>query len=575
MASKRPGEQPPSTEWVPLQTKVERPVSAPPPPALPPPPVPRRRPSSNRTPVGGSSMERWDAVLVEVAGPATGTSHTVRGPLNRIGSAPGPGGLTLAERALLERVHAVLDLTGGHSVISPVGGAQVRVAERMEDLPRSTPLRGPVHVVLGTLVHLGPLHRGVTLRLDEVRRVGSWRAQALHAVAVTTGFHRRGGHAPDVLAPTTYAWVVRAAFAFVSLLGVSVAALAFVVLQRPVDPLGPTDETDERFRWVPNDAPIDRAVLAGMDGAFQAFVMDPNATAASWPELADDRTLWDQELLRRVGASATAHAKQWPFWRRLEAAHEEYATVVRVLREAGLPEVLAAIPFYESGYLATARGMDCELGYWQFLPEVAVRGGLVVAGCTLRGAPQPWTPTRLVPVVGVHKNAVYMDGGSCRIQSCVTDERADLARSAEAAARLLGEAWRDPTLTASGAAVQLTISSHNAGYDNSRFEERRTNPVNILPAYQRWAAAKGVARAPDFVGANIRCEKPGPENCGGAMWGYTQHYAYNVIAQHLLAVCYYARNHADDQSEFTTWRSWEDGYCRAFRVPSVESLKPR
>ena len=50
-----------------------------------------------------------------------------------------------------------------------------------------------------------------------------------------------------------------------------------------------------------------------------------------------------------------------------------------------------------------------------------------------------------------------------------------------------------------------------------------------------------------FYGDNIKCGKdvnpltqPG-ERCGGVLSNQTQHYAYKVVAQHILAVCFYAQ----------------------------------
>ena len=51
----------------------------------------------------------------------------------------------------------------------------------------------------------------------------------------------------------------------------------------------------------------------------------------------------------------------------------EYGKVVLGLRQAGLPEVFAAIPYQESRYSANARSEVCAEGYWQFMPEVAHR----------------------------------------------------------------------------------------------------------------------------------------------------------------------------------------------------------
>ena len=145
-----------------------------------------------------------------------------------------------------------------------------------------------------------------------------------------------------------------------------------------LDPLGPVYEQEERVLAVDSTTPVDPRLFEELDQGFYASVMAPNAEVADWPELATDKALWDTRLHDMVARSMKAHLQQWPFWRQLDAVRTDYASVVRVLRERHLPEVLAAIPYYESQYRAEARGMDCELGHWQLLPEVGLRAGLEI-----------------------------------------------------------------------------------------------------------------------------------------------------------------------------------------------------
>ena len=55
---------------------------------------------------------------------------------------------------------------------------------------------------------------------------------------------------------------------------------------------------------------------------------------------------------------------------------------------------------------------------------------------------------------------------------------------------------------------------------------------------------------------------------------WTQHYAYKVVAQHITAVCFYAKNYSNDPS-FSKWEEYlnEDRYCSKMEVPTLEELK--
>ena len=45
------------------------------------------------------------------------------------------------------------------------------------------------------------------------------------------------------------------------------------------------------------------------------------------------------------------------------------------------------------------------------------------------------------------------------------------------------------------------------------------------------------------------------------------------VAQHLLAVCYYAMNYGEDRA-FSPWLHYtaSDGYCRSFRIPTKDEV---
>jgi hypothetical protein len=62
--------------------------------------------------------------------------------------------------------------------------------------------------------------------------------------------------------------------------------------------------------------------------------------------------------------------------------------------------------------------------------------------------------------------------------------------------------------------------------------------------------------------------------CGGVLVSHTQHYGYNIVAQHMLAVCYYGKNYNNDAA-FTPYRKYlkKDGYCaKLIKVPTKEEV---
>jgi hypothetical protein len=242
---------------------------------------------------------------------------------------------------------------------------------------------------------------------------------------------------------------------------------------------------------------------------------------------------------------------------------------------------MAAIPYQESRYKPDLTSVVCAKGFWQFMPEVALRverkGGLdfKVRDCTLTGLDVKWNPTLLAPPTPVRKRADYVDQEQCLIQRCNVDDRTDLVKSTEAAAYTLGEAWEDDTIAASGSAVQITIASHNAGYDDNRFGIRSRS--NLLPAYKTWIKKYGANMGPKFYGSNITTRSHEEKSWNGSvMPTETQHYVYSIVAQHFLAVCYYAQNYPDDRA-FQSWTSHvgSDGYCKQFDVPTRDKVRNR
>ena len=199
-------------------------------------------------------------------------------------------------------------------------------------------------------------------------------------------------------------WVIPIAFAILVSFLSALGGILFIILQRDVDKLGPVDEGQEKYEYEDSfTEKVDMGLFKGVEQAFDVFIMRPNIAAAEWPPL-EKTDKWDKNLMEWVTRSEQIHGRGWKFWEQLDNAAEDYATVLVELREAGLPDVLAALPFQESRYNSTARDpLLCAFGYWQFQPEVAKRGGVEVASCKFRGVETLWTPTRLAPPINVAK----------------------------------------------------------------------------------------------------------------------------------------------------------------------------
>ncbi len=539
------------------------------------------------------SQERWDVVLRFIDGPLSFQEDVVaRGPVVRLGRNPGPGGLRLdGYRGLDERQAVITAYDGGSVSIAPVGRNQVRVApHENQDWKTIQPIHQPVYLSPGDACHLGPPERGVTFIFVEARRLGVWEQRRIlsDASQASPGLQPSSVRELDTHRGRP-AWFIPAILvtALATTVGVAVSVVRY--FKREVEPLGPVVEGQEVYKRVDTleqQAPLDPELKEGIDQAFHDFVMVPNAEQADWPAL-KKRSNWDEDFLAWVMRSVAWHAKAYRFWTRLDEIREDYADVVLMLRDAGLPEVFAAIPYQESAYRADAQSFLCAKGYWQLMPEVAHRAGLEIRNCKLKGSNKLWTPTRNAPVRNVLKRAPYVDNTnySCRIQRCEADERTDLRQSTRAAIELLRDAWEDPLLESSGAVVQLTILSHNAGYDDQRYDPNLKKPkmLNVLPAYRKYLADTKQERAPDFYGKNITCigkeytaKDKINDRCGGYLANHSQHYAYSIVAQHLLAVCYYAQNYGST-SPFNQWRDYVrgEGYCTRLKVPERDVIEKR
>ena len=530
------------------------------------------------------SQERWDIVLRFLDGPLAFQGDVVcRGPVVRMGANPGPGGLRLDGYRGLDNRQATITAYDGATVsIAAVGANPVRVAPHENvDWNEIQTIREPVYLDAGAAFHLGAPGRGCSAVFVECRRLGVWEQRQIlsDAAQVDPEFQPSNVRELDTRRGIPL-WFIPATVLLFMAVAVAVTIPLIVVWTRQHEALGPVDQGKEYYDYVDDTVKVDPSLKEGLDRPFFDFVMKPDADAAEWPELQKPKN-WDQNFYLYVQRSVTVHAKAWLFWQRLEEIVDDYGYVVPELRDAKLPEVFAAIPYQESRYRSEITSYVCARGYWQLMPEVAHRVGVEVRNCKLRGSPGLWSPTRVSPVIGVIRNAEYVENEkSCRIQGCEVDERTDLQASTRGAVELLAEAWQDDLLRSSGALVQLVILSHNAGYDNSRFEERQVNKVNILPAYSRYLELKHLERGPDFYGDNITCHEGGIENtnkmCDGVLWNQTQHYAYSIVAQHLLAVCYFAENYGNEPA-FAPWRDYVrgDGYCTKMQVPTRDQVIER
>ena len=541
-----------------------------------------------------SSQERWFVVIEFLNGPLSFQGEMpLRGPVIRLGANPGPGGLRLeGYRGLDDRQAVITAYDGGTASVAPVGPNQVRMAPHEHvNWNEVQPIRGPVYLSNGCAIHFGPPERGATVVFKECKRLGAWEQGAILSDASQLEPDVQPTEVKELDASRRFPWwVIPIAFGILTMFLTALAGVLFVVYQSDVVELGPVEEGQEDFGCRGTEAceevlavKVNETLLEGLDQAFLDFLMRPNAEAAEWPELQTNTEKWDRTLMEWVTRAESMHGAGWKFWIQLDDHASEYATVLTELRNAKLPEVFAAIPFQESRYNGKARDMMlCAYGYWQFQPEVANRAGLGVRDCKLRGRTELWTPTELAPPIGVRKNAIYVENDVCQISGCAVDERSDLRRSTKGAIQLLGEAYADKELRYSGAVTQIVIASHNAGYNNEPYQGK-VNVFNMLPAYRRYVKDANAERAPDFIGKNITCVAKGQakdftDRCGGALGSVTQHYVPYVIAQHLLAVCYYGANYASDIPAFQEYAKYlrSGGYCKDIRVPSraeVESQR--
>ena len=558
-----------------------------------------------------SNQERWDVVLKVISGPLSGIGEqTLRGPVVRIGVNPGPGGLALTGyRGLDERQAVITSYDGGSATVAPVGTNQVRLAPHPNvEWKEIDPITKPQYLNSGCAIHLGPVGRGCTLQFVKSQRLGVWSKGELasEGAAIATGQPAAGGGSAAI--PATRVGAVRTSsvpvwfIGCLLLLGTGVATVLVgitigVVLRGEHDPLGPDIPGPENFyaKEQPPAAVDEKeleslGLLKGLHQPFAAFVMAPNAQAAGRSELADKPELWDQKFYTRVAASVNQHIRFKSVFKAFDRFRKDYALVLRVMRSEKLPEVFTAIPVRESNYTAKAQSQVCAKGYWQFMPEVAWRleskEGIdfKVRNCRFGGENSVYspdqTPNQLTPPRGVLKNAPYMRDGSngrrCGISSCDVDDRSDLAKSTAGAVFALREAFEDDAIAKSGSAIQITIATHNGGYDDGRFGVGKS--TNLKPALLKWSKGKSPSDQVKFWGENVTCPIDATtERCAGSdVHRETQFYVDPIVTFHILAACYYSKNYAAVEPEFAKgqWALFngKDGYCSQFNIPTPKDL---
>lgn len=553
------------------------------------------------------SSERWDVVLKALTGPMAAVGEkTYPGPVVRVGASPGPGQFELRGYRGIDARHCVITAYGeGEATVAPVGTNQVRLAPHPNvDWNQLEPISGPEYLSKGNAIHLGPVGRGVTLQFIECKRFGQWtkgRAGSDASAVQSKGVSASAGAAARKVAPqrsvrrivaaTAPIWVLGCLFIFVSVVGAGALGV-YLALGPQVADLGPQVQGQDFYDSIDLTAEVDEKYLEGTAEPFRRFVAKPSADIAKRNGLVDTDHVtnpkeWDPVLFENSVKAMHQYLKAKAAFRRLEAVKEEWAEVLSVLRDEDLPDVFAAIPYIESRYKPDMQSIVCAKGWWQFMPEVAYRLDMRVQGCAITrdsGETVSWAPKAKTPPRSI-RNAPYVlvNNGKleCRIDArrgCEIDERMDLEASTRGAAIALGEAFEDPAIAASGGAVQMTILSHNAGYDDSRFGRKK--PYNVLPAYKRWSGGKSDEERHLFYGQMIKCfPKHDPKRarddfCGSSIPPEAQHYVYPIVGVHFLAVCYYGKNYAGQFKPFEDWqRLAEDGYCQQYKIPTAQMVK--
>lgn len=241
-----------------------------------------------------------------------------------------------------------------------------------------------------------------------------------------------------------------------TLLSCSLFVLLACEAEKPAAPPAPPAE--------PAKAPEPTRPTAAATAALQRFL----PSVASSPGMVD-----------AVAAAMLANGR---LAERARAATADLDFVATSIKEAGFPEIYAAIPLFESGMDNNAVSVVCAAGPWQFMPETAVKFGLTVKDCTITGATSLFTPEATDKFK--LKDRPYAAEGRCGISSCAVDDRRDLPMATKAAIALLKDAAEDPGLAAHPQRDALALMSFNAG---------KTTVLSWLPtrgadAFADWGA---------------------------------------------------------------------------------------
>lgn len=584
------------------------------------------------------SERRWDIVLRIASGPlASRTPAVYHGPTVSVGTAPRGAGVVLPGGRGIAPEHCTLSAYDPHTVfVTPGGHNPVRIAPyadvRWEELE---PITGRVRLERGNAIHLGPTgQRGVTLEFVECRDLGMVTVERIVSdTADTTIFARppdgirARGKRPDVrqvitdtLDPSSFRLLLTALLGGAGVLTMVALVLIARLMSKPLTEHGEVNWYIGELPELPKltDAELSETldVDYGTNDPFIDFIIGPNIRYAGGDlggQLGDDTKRWDLKFIQAARKTAENSHNNGCYYRVFEEAHDHYRTVLQTLHESDLcvngesgpdctkepmPDIFAAIPMQESLYGRRTQSQCCAEGPWQFMPEFGPRMSridpqLAVKACHWKNAPDAatWTPKDLAPPQracdNTHPTAEYvepgMKGAQCRIASCETDFRTDWALSTKAAMIALRQPLEDADLRASGAALQIAIASHNAGYNDREVVKTAgyRKPYNMLPSYLKWRSDNPNKPTSHFLGDAMRCvpdaSVPG---CEAYMKAETQEYVYRIAAFHLLAICYYGKNYANDPV-FAPWAAYSEpgGYCTLFSdkrgVPSPKEALSR
>ena len=537
--------------------------------------------------------ERWDIELLFLDGPlADNRPRWFKGPTIQIGTDPEIGGVKLPNRNL-DKIHAVIDCYDGRRVmLNPTENNEVRIAaHRNENWARIDPIYRPTVIQDGNVIYIGAFGRGSMFQFIRAETF-QWQQDNIQSV-IRQDQHMDisliQGAAPTQLSTSRFPkWFVPSVVSTALLTMVLIGLQLLNVFEPDFPAIGPRFDSYVHHEFVNFKEEVPASLLEGFYAPFADFVMLPNEQASGIRDLSKEPNRWDQTFYKTTIASLQRRSYWTGFWRRLQQIKDQYATVVLELREANLPEVFAAIPFQETQYKSSAVSPVCAAGIWQFMPETGRRSGLTVKDCRLKPNNVLWSPTTDSPPYIVSRDAVYVSKTSgqltCKMRAsegttCRVDERLDTQASTTAAVKLLTETYKDIELAESGSLVQMTILAHNAGYNDKPYlgREKRTN---LLPAYRIYRNKN--PRIKDglrFYGDNIRCTSDPhatetfADRCGGVLPNQTQHYGYNVVAMHILAVCFYAKNYGNEPA-FKLWKKrYLEGYCTEVNAPSLDDLR--